>query len=59
MPITGQLKTIHSNFSFGLLSFCLLQRMKPQDFSSMNRVIIGEDGLYCVPRGEGSSRRSG
>lgn len=52
MPITGQLKTVHSNFSFGLLSFCLLQRMKPQGFSSMNRVIIGEDGLYCVPRGK-------
>lgn len=52
MSITGQLKTIRGNFSLGLLSFCLLQRMRPKDFASMNRVIIGEDGLYCVPRGK-------
>lgn len=52
MTITAQFKTIISNFSLGLLSFCLFQRIKPQDFSAMNKVIVGEDGLYCVPKGK-------
>ena len=41
---------IRSNFSIGLYSFCLLQRLDKDEIPSTDRVIIGEDGLYCVPR---------
>jgi hypothetical protein len=52
MSITGQLKTIFSNFSFGLFAHCLIRRIKPEEITSKDRVIIGEDGLYCIPRGK-------
>lgn len=52
MAITGQLKTIYSNFALGLLAHCLIRRIKPEDIATTDRVIIGEDGLYCVPSGK-------
>ena len=48
--ILNKLKVIRSNFSIGLFSFCLIQRLKPEDLLTVNRCIVGEDGLYCVPQ---------
>ena len=47
--LVQKLKTIRSNFSVGLFSCCLLRRLKPEDVTKTDRVIIGEDGLYCIP----------
>ena len=47
-----ELKTIRSNFSMGLYAFCLLHRLKKEDLPHRDRVVVGEDGLYCVPPGE-------
>lgn len=47
--LTNKLKTIRSNFSVGLYCHCLLRRLKSEDVSTKDRVIVGEDGLYCIP----------
>jgi len=52
MTITGQLVTIRSNFSLAIFCHCLIRRMKPEDITAANRVVIGEGGLYCIPRGK-------
>jgi hypothetical protein len=52
MAITEHLKTIRSNFSLAIFCHCLIRRMKPEDVATANRVVIGEDGLYCIPRGK-------
>jgi len=48
--LVQHLKTIRSNFSAGLYAYCLLCRLKAEDVATGNRVIVGEDGLYCIPR---------
>lgn len=48
--IVNRLKTIRSNFSVGLYSHCLLRRLKAEEVGTKDRVIIGEDGLYCAPQ---------
>ena len=48
--LVSKLKIVRSNFSSGTYAFCLLNRLKKEDVIVGNRVIIGEDGLYCVPR---------
>src|SRR4051812_37410001 len=50
MAITDHLKIIHSNFSVGMFLHCQLRRLRPEDVAIADRVIVGEDGLYCVPR---------
>lgn len=43
---------IRSNFSVGLFAHCRLRRLKLEDIAESDRVIVGEDGLYCIPRGK-------
>ncbi|MDD5007836.1 MAG: hypothetical protein PHU49_08045 [Syntrophorhabdaceae bacterium] len=52
MAIADQLKTIYSNFSIGLFAHCLMRRLRPEDVLTSDRVIVGEDGLYCIPPGK-------
>ena len=59
MTITGQLMTIRSNFSLAIFCHCLIRRMKPEDVATANRVVIGEDGLYCIPKGRGVPAEAG
>ncbi len=59
MTITGQLKTIYSNFALGLFAYGLVRRLKPERVRATDRVIIGEDGLYCIPRGKAIPAEAG
>lgn len=52
MTITEKLMRIRSNFSLAIFCHCLIRRIKPEDIAAMDRVVIGEDGLYCIPRGK-------
>ena len=57
--LSNQLLMIRSNFSFGLFCFCFLGRLTPEKVVRMDRVIIGEDGLYCIPPSKTVPRDAG
>jgi len=48
--LVATLKTIRSNFGVGLYAHCMVRRLTPERVAQADRVIIGEDGLYCIPR---------
>jgi len=50
VPIVDHLKTIRSNFCLGLFAYCYLRRLRPEQAASADRVIVSEDGIYCVPQ---------
>ena len=43
------LLTGRSNFSIGLFLYCVVRRMKKDEVKLQNRVLVAEDGIYCVP----------
>lgn len=43
------LLTVRSNFSIGLFLYCVVRRMKKDEVKLQNRVLVAEDGIYCVP----------
>ena len=47
--IIGNLKTVRSNYSLGLLCFGVLSNPKTKSIILKNRVIIREDGLNVIP----------
>lgn len=47
--LVNRLVVIRSNFSVGLYSTCLLRRLKREELGARDRVIIGEEGLHCIP----------
>lgn len=57
--LISKLKTIRSNFSVGLYCYCLLRRLKPEEVSVRDRVIVGEDSLHCVPAGKNIPQQAG
>jgi hypothetical protein len=59
MTIVRQLKTIYSNYAIGLFAHCIFRRLKPGDMVRANRVIVGEDGLYCIPRSKSVPSEAG
>ena len=50
--ILGKLRTVRTNFCGALLVSCLIRRMSREEISTKGRVIVGEDGFYCVPHGK-------
>jgi hypothetical protein len=50
--LVRRLETIRSNFGIGLYCFCLLRHLRRENIPTLDRAIVGEDGLYCVPPGK-------
>lgn len=50
--LKNALVMIRNNFSTGLYAHCLLRRLTPERVATGDRVIVGEEGLYCIPHGK-------
>jgi hypothetical protein len=50
LPVVDKLHTIRSNFSVGLYCFCFINRLTREEIAARDRVIVGEDGVHCVPQ---------